>query len=92
MKILNRLQLGLVAALVLVLVPVLGAAPARAVDRASPVPAISWHVCPTGSAAAMTGGFVSATVTAPLDYRHPSGPKIKLAIVEHPATGSTRAA
>lgn len=89
MKIRNRLKLGLTAALVLVLVPVLGAAPARAVDRASPVPAIAWHVCPAGSAAAVAGGFVCATVTAPLDYRHLSGPKIKLAIVEHPATGST---
>ncbi len=85
MKIRNRMTVGLAAALVFVLVPVLGAAPAGAVDRARPVPAIAWHVCPAGSAAAMAGGFVCATVTAPLDYEHPSGPKIKLAIVEHPA-------
>ena len=89
MRIRNRLQLGLAAALVLVLVPVLRSAPAGAVERSIPVPAIAWHVCPADSAAAMAGGFVCATVTAPLDYRSPSGPKVQLAIVEHPATGST---
>jgi pimeloyl-ACP methyl ester carboxylesterase len=88
MEIRNRLKFGIAAALVFVLVPVLGAAPAGAVDRASPARAIAWHGCPAGSAAAMAGGFVCATVTAPLDYAHLSGPKIKLAIVEHPATGS----
>ena len=38
----------------------------------------------------MVGGFVCATAAAPLDYRDPSGPKISLALVEHPATGSPR--
>ena len=36
----------------------------------------------------MAGGFLCATVAAPLDYRNPSGPKIRLAVVEHVATGS----
>jgi pimeloyl-ACP methyl ester carboxylesterase len=38
----------------------------------------------------MAGGFLCATVTAPLDYRDPSGTKIKLAVVEHRATGPKR--
>jgi hypothetical protein len=43
-----------------------------------------------GSAAAMAGGFSYATVAAPLDYRNPSGPKMRLAVVEHAATARTR--
>ncbi len=35
----------------------------------------------------MAGGFLCATVRAPLDYRNPSGAKINLAVVEHRATG-----
>ena len=35
----------------------------------------------------MVGGFLCAAVVAPLNYRDPSGPKIRLALVEHPATG-----
>ncbi len=35
----------------------------------------------------MAGGFLCATVAAPLDYRDPSGAKIRLAVVEHAATG-----
>lgn len=38
----------------------------------------------------MAGGFLCATVAAPLDYRDPSGAKIRLAVVEHPATGAAR--
>ena len=47
---------------------------AASASAASPVPAIAWHRCPAGSAAAMAGGFSCATVAAPLDYRNPSGP------------------
>jgi pimeloyl-ACP methyl ester carboxylesterase len=79
-----------VAALVSVLVPALGAAPAGAAGTSRPVPAIAWHRCPAGSAGAMVGGFSCATVAAPLDYRDPSGPKISLAVVEHAATGPAR--
>ena len=67
------------AALVSVLVPALGAAPAAAADTSGAVLPVAWHRCAAGSAAAMAGGFVCATVTAPLDYRDPSGPKIRLA-------------
>src|SRR6185437_347084 len=81
---------AVVAALVFVLVPGLGAGPARAVGTLSPVPAVAWHRCPAGSAAAMAGGFLCATVAAPLDYRDLSGPKSKLAVVEHVATGPAR--
>ena len=79
-----------VAALVSVLVPALGAGPAGAAGTSGAVPPIAWHRCPAGSAGAMVGGFSCATVAAPLDYRDPSGPKIKLAVVEHPATGPAR--
>ncbi len=75
------------AALVSVLVPALGAGPAGAAATSGPVPAIGWHRCPAGSAGAMVGGFSCATVAAPLNYRDPSGAKIRLALVEHPATG-----
>jgi pimeloyl-ACP methyl ester carboxylesterase len=75
------------AALVSVLVPALGAGPASAARTSGAVPPVAWHRCPAGSAAAMAGGFLCATVTAPLDYRDPSGPKISLAVVEHVATG-----
>ena len=78
------------AALVSVLVPALRAGPAGAAGTSNPVPAVAWHRCPAGSAGAMVGGFSCATVAAPLDYRDPSGPKIRLALVEHPATGPAR--
>jgi pimeloyl-ACP methyl ester carboxylesterase len=76
------------AALVSVLVPVLGAGPAGAAGTSGAVPPVAWHRCPAGSAGAIAGGFLCATVVAPLDYRDPSGPKISLAVVEHAATGS----
>jgi pimeloyl-ACP methyl ester carboxylesterase len=38
----------------------------------------------------MAGGFLCATVAAPLDYSNPAGPKIRLAVVEHVATGPAR--
>jgi pimeloyl-ACP methyl ester carboxylesterase len=68
-----------------------GTLPASAASAAaaSPVPAVGWHRCPAGSAGDMAGGFTCATVAAPLDYRDPSGPKIRLALVEHRATGPT---
>ena len=78
------------AALVSLLVPALGAARAGAADTSGTVPPVAWHQCAAGSAAAMAGGFLCGTVTAPLDYRNPSGPKIKLAVVEHVATGPGR--
>jgi pimeloyl-ACP methyl ester carboxylesterase len=78
------------AALVSVLVPALGASPAGAAATSGAVPAVAWHRCPAGSAGAIAGGFSCATVAAPLDYRDPSGRKIRLALVEHRATGPAR--
>jgi len=52
------------------------------------VPRIAWQRCPAGSAAAEAGGFTCATVLVPLDYKDPGGPRIKLAVVRHAATGS----
>ena len=80
---------GAAAALVSLLVPALGAGPAGAAGISNPGHTIAWHRCPAGSAGAMVSGFSCATVAAPLDYRNPSGPKIRLALVEHPATGPT---
>jgi hypothetical protein len=71
-------------------IPVLGAGPAGAAGTSGAVPAVAWHRCPAGSAGAMAGGFLCATVAAPLDYRDRSGPKISLAVVEHAATGPAR--
>ena len=76
--------------LVIVLVTGLGFGPAGAAGASSSVPAIAWHRCPASSAAAMAGGFMCAAVAAPLDYRNPSGAKIKLAVVKHRATGPRR--
>jgi pimeloyl-ACP methyl ester carboxylesterase len=86
----RRARLIGAAALVSVLLPALGAAPAGAADTSDAVSPIAWHRCTAGSAAAMAGGFLCATVAAPLDYRNPSGPKIRLAVVEHVATRSPR--
>ena len=62
---------------------------AASASATNPVPAVAWHRCPAGSAGAVVGGFSCATIAAPLDYSNPSGPKIRLAVVEHPATGPT---
>jgi pimeloyl-ACP methyl ester carboxylesterase len=48
--------------------------------------AISWRSCPPASAAAQAG-FSCATVRVPLQYQHPGGPTIKLAVVRHAAAG-----
>jgi pimeloyl-ACP methyl ester carboxylesterase len=79
-----------VVALAVVLVTALGPGPAHATSSSSSVPAIAWHHCPAHSEASRVGGFLCASVTAPLDYRDPSGTKIKLAVVEHRATGPKR--
>ncbi len=63
---------------------------AASASAASPVPAVAWHRCPAGSAGAVAGGFRCATVAAPLSYTDPSGRKVSLAVVEHPATGPAR--
>jgi len=54
------------------------AAPAPAAAAAAAVPQLSWSDC--------GGGFQCATAAVPLDYDHPSGTKISLALIRHPAT------
>lgn len=78
------------AAMALTIVPVLGVAAAGASVRAFPVPRITWQKCPAGSPAARVGGFTCATAVVPLDYQDPAGPKIKLVVVRHAATGPAR--
>jgi pimeloyl-ACP methyl ester carboxylesterase len=43
------------------------------------VPRLSWSPC--------DGGFRCATARVPLDYRHPDGATVSLAVIEHLATG-----
>jgi pimeloyl-ACP methyl ester carboxylesterase len=76
------------ALMALTLVPAAEAAagaprvPASAVaDAAAPasaVPHLDWLAC--------GGGFFCATADVPLDYAHPAGPKIRIAVIKHPAT------
>jgi len=49
---------------------------------ASPVPALDWRAC--------DGGFQCATARVPLDYRHPGGTTISLAVVRHLAGDPAR--
>jgi pimeloyl-ACP methyl ester carboxylesterase len=54
--------------------------PSRA-PASVPVPKLSWHTCPKAK------GFQCATVRVPLDYSHPRGRMIHLAVIRHRATG-----
>jgi pimeloyl-ACP methyl ester carboxylesterase len=47
-----------------------------------PVPALAWRAC--------DGGFQCATARVPLDYRHPRGTSINIAVIRHLATGPAR--
>jgi pimeloyl-ACP methyl ester carboxylesterase len=47
-----------------------------------PIPALTWRSC--------DGGFQCATARVPLDYRHPRGMTIRIAVIRHLATGSAR--
>jgi pimeloyl-ACP methyl ester carboxylesterase len=52
---------------------------AKAVQTAVPqVPVLRWHAC--------DDGFQCATAQVPLDYRHPDGTKISIAVIRHLAT------
>ncbi len=55
------------------------------VPAAVAAPRLSWRACPRGSDAALAG-FRCARLRVPLDYRHPRGRQITLAVVKHPAT------
>src|SRR5579859_1079509 len=53
---------------------------ARTVTMAGPrIPVLHWHAC--------DGGFQCATASVPLDYRHPRGPLISIAVIRHLAAG-----
>jgi hypothetical protein len=56
-----------------------------AVPAAVAAPRLSWRACTPGSDAALAG-FRCAQLRVPLDYKHPGGRKITLAVVRHPAT------
>jgi len=57
----------------------LAAPPAAAAPAPAPaVPNLNWQPC--------DDGFSCATATVPLDYAHPAGPTIQLAVIKHPAT------
>lgn len=49
---------------------------------AAQVPVLSWKAC--------HDGFQCTTARVPLDYRHPGGAKISIAVVRHPATDRAR--
>jgi pimeloyl-ACP methyl ester carboxylesterase len=71
-------------AIVTALVAVMGLAafamaPASLAAPAPPVPVLNWGPC--------HGGFQCATARVPLDYRHPDGAKISIAVIRHLATG-----
>jgi pimeloyl-ACP methyl ester carboxylesterase len=56
---------------------------------AAAAPGLRWHRCTAGSVAA-SAGFRCASFRVPLDYRHPTGRQITLAVVEHLATRPAR--
>jgi pimeloyl-ACP methyl ester carboxylesterase len=53
-------------------------APALLAAPAPPVPVLEWGPC--------HGGFQCATARVPLNYRHPGGAKISIAVIRHLAT------
>src|SRR6185312_12848652 len=68
---------GVVAAVIPLTMQIASAAPA-AQPSAPTVPKLAWHSCDSG--------FQCSTARVPLDYRHPDGPKIRLAVIRHLAT------
>jgi pimeloyl-ACP methyl ester carboxylesterase len=85
-----RRSVLMVAALAAAVLALPGSAGAAGAAQTVPVSRIVWHRCPAGSAPAQAGGFTCAAVLVPLDYQDRAGPKIKLAVVRHAATGPTR--
>jgi pimeloyl-ACP methyl ester carboxylesterase len=60
------------------------ASPSAAVAAAAARSSVSWGACPTGSYDYASFGIKCATIKVPLDYRHPHGRKITLAISRRP--------
>ena len=56
--------------------------PVNAETATPKVPVLSWRPC--------DDGFECATATVPLDYNHPAGPTISLALIRQPATDPGR--
>lgn len=48
---------------------------------AAPAPHLAWQPC--------GGDFLCASATVPLDYAHPAGTTIQIALIKHPATDPT---
>ena len=63
-----------------------GARSARGATAGVVVPRLVWHRC-TGKGQT---GFQCATARVPLDYRHPRGAMIKLAVIRHRASDGAR--
>src|SRR5512146_672501 len=59
-----------------------GPAGASAATTAPPAPVLDWAAC--------DGGFQCATARVPLDYRHPGGTKISIAVIRHLAADPAR--
>ena len=72
----KRSAIAMIGALCLATVG-LAATPATAAP-APAVPNLNWQPC--------DDGFSCATATVPLDYAHPAGATIHLAVIKHPAT------
>jgi pimeloyl-ACP methyl ester carboxylesterase len=56
--------------------PAVRLAPATTTTTTLPVTPVTWSPC---------GTFQCGSVTVPLDYRHPGGPTIQIAVIRHPA-------
>lgn len=72
---------GLLAAIVPVTTGTASAAPLSQ-RHAPPVPTLNWSAC--------DGAFQCATARVPLDYHHPGGTKISIAVIRHLATDPAR--
>lgn len=81
----SRLRWPALAAILAVTALPAGAAAAAQVTSVSPpVPVLDWRSCDSG--------FQCATARVPLDYRHPDGASVSIAVIEHLATDRTRPA
>jgi len=84
---LNRSRRLACAALGLAAAGLVGLAPARSARAADPVPTITWGDCSGMSAAA---GAECGFISVPLDWDHPNGKKISLAVSRSKATAVKR--
>jgi len=80
----RRDRLAIAAAAVFTAAAVLGAPPGAAASPAiaAPVPQLAWHPCVDPA----QRGFECTTMQVPLDYAHPRGATISLAVIMHPAS------